>query len=284
MLTAGSLTPLPSFAANGLIGASLVGAALVGIPVACAIARDGYKKTKIAVETRDLEGVAHQGMWCGMGVSYAGLSGLLGAAGIYSLQGKVAPAFITPAITAGGGAMYGLLLVYGLHGLTKVTKFKSKLNQLEGREALQWLNQQIALTPQEMTIAPEAREKLLQKKWNQFVLRTDAACLAKVKEKLPALLENNDPIAANELIQGVKKACFKQQVKYILLLALAVIGIAASVCVLVLSGPASPLLFAIGALLWFTVDSSKFHNYLGEKFWTWIGQEPQVLLPQPIQR
>ncbi len=280
--TVGSFRALP-LAANTFVAASSVAAGVLGVPIGLAIARDSCSKIKQSVQVGNGEGVLHHGLWCGVGAGYAGLSGVLGINGVYTLLGKTSPAYITPAFAYGGVGMYGALLCYGAHGLWHTETFNSELRKRSSQEALNWLNEQIHLNPTEISqcTTDDEKNRLRQKKLDRFALRTDNSCLTLVEKKLPALLDQFDPERADELIQEVVKACFKQRVKYIFLLVLALIGLAASLCVVITSGPASPLLFAISALGWFTVDSSKIHTYLGEKFWNW--QEKKALQKEAAQ-
>lgn len=121
--------------------------------------------------------------------------------------------------------------------------------------------------------------RLLTKKFKQLELRVGSSCAADVLNQLPDLLQNFDDAKATDLLKKVEKSCFKEKVKYFLFIVLGVIGLAASLCIILTTGPASPFLFAVGALLWFSVDSSKFHEYLGEKCWVWLGEKR----PEPLQ-
>ncbi len=277
--TAAALTPLP-FAATAFVAASAAAGGFVGIPVGLAVVRDGAKKVKAAANCGDLEGVVHNGLWTGVGATYAGLSSILATEGVMILKGATPPAALGPAFSGLGVAMYGGILAYGAHGLWKASQFHSQLKAVvkEGGDwsALNWLKDQVALIDDEKK-QPNSAE-ILQRKWNRFELRTSAACAALVREKLPKLLAEFDPVEARALIKEVEKAAFKQKVKYIILIAIAILGIVASVCVVALTGPASPLLFAIGALIWFAVDSSRLHNYVGEKCWNWTAKKEPCLL------
>lgn len=270
--TAGAYTALPAVA-NTLVGVSSVAAGVFGIPIGLKVAIDGYQKMKTAVQNRDLEGVVQNGLWCGVGGGYAGLSGLLGVNGVYSLQGAAAPAIIGPAFGYGGVGMYGALLGYGAYGLWQAKKFdsefQSRREEAGDQGALDWLNAQVSLNDEELE--GEDQESLLRKKWEKFERRTSKDCVQLVREKLPGLLEHFNPVEARELLEAVDMACFKKRVQYIIFIVLALLGIAASLCVVLTTGPVSPLLFAIGAVTWLTVDSSRLHNYLGDKFWIWFG-------------
>lgn len=274
--TVSALTPL---AATAFVAASATVGGALGIPIGLAIVRDGCKKIKAAAQVGDIEGVVQQGLWVGGGATYAGLSSLLVTEGAMTLQGAAVPAAITPAFGFLGLSLYGCLLAYGAHGLLKTAQFHSDLKSVLKKEgdagALQWLSDQVSLNEDEAQDPDKA--KILQRKWNRFELRTNPQCAALVREKLPKLMKHYDPVEARELIRTVEKATFKEKVKHILLIVISILGIAASLCVLFLTGPAAPLLFAIGALVWLTVDNSRLHNYIGEKCWSWYSKkEPEL--------
>lgn len=289
--TASSFTALPA-CANAFIGVSAAAGGILGVPVGLSIARDGYKGVKAAVQCRDLEGVFHKGLWGSVGANFAGLSGILAAEGIMSLQGSAIPAAIAPAFAGLGFGLYGSLLGYGAYGYWRAAEFQKELKMVvrnEGDwEALQFLSRQIDLTESELNEVRRSknpgREKarLLQKKWNRFELRTNARCASVVRERLPALMQNFDPVQVRELLVEVEKAAFQSKVKHILLIVLAILGIGASIFVIVAMGPASPLLFAVGALIWFTVDSSGLNNCIAETCWAWRQKKDQLLLDSHV--
>lgn len=241
---ASAITTLP--AAVGLfVAGSAAAGGILGVPIGFAVACDGIRKARRAAAESDWEGVAHNAVWTGVGAGYAGLSSILGTAGIMTLAHKAVPQAINTAFGGLGVGFYGLLLGYGAYGLWKSRQFNGELNQAkEGGRAAEWIVEQ-AVKP-------------------GFDLRVGAAAGKLVRERLIA----GGPID-DALVLEVEKGCFKESVKHILLVVLALLGIAASLCVLFLAGPASPLLFAISAIIWVGVDSSSVHEYLGEKFWSW---------------
>lgn len=274
-----SISPLPIVAGSFISASSLIGGAL-GIPIGLAAARDGFVKGKAALACNDTEGVALNALWGSFAAAYAGISGLLATDGIMGLTGSGLPASMTPVFGGLGIGMNAGLLAYSTYGLSKTSQFNKEMKAVlekEGeRGVLNWLNGQLTLTRGELddirrTSKDPDREiaKLLQKKWNAFEFRTNAACGNLVREKLPGLLEKFDLEGAKALIEVVKKANFMSRVKHVCFLAIAVISIAAFICLLVVSGPASPLLFALGAVTWLAVDSSRLHKYIGEKCWNW---------------
>jgi len=278
--TAGALTTLPA-GAIAFVGASAAAGGIVGVPVGLSVARDGFKKAKVAAKCRDLEGIAHNGLWSNIGLTYAGLSSLLATEGVMVLKGVTPPPAITPAFAYLGFALYGSILAYSSYGLYQAASFKSDLKSRvknEGdRGALRWLSEQVSLSPEELKKSEEEQAKILQRKWNRFELRTDSSCGALVREKIPALMKDFNPVQARALIVEVEKSAFKQKVKHISLIVIALLGLAACVFILVAMGPASPLLFAVGAVTWFAVDSSKLYNYIGEKLWN-FKKEPVLEL------
>ncbi len=277
--TAAALTPLP-FAATAFVAGSAAAGGIIGVPVGLAVAQDGVKKVRAAAACGDLEGVVHNGLWASAGANYAALSSVLATEGVMILKGAAPPAALTPSFVGFGLALYGGVLAYGAYGLWKSSQFHSQLKTAvkEGGNlgALRWLSAQVSLSEEENH--PDAA-KILQRKWSRLELRMGAACSALVREKLSKLMEQFNPVSARELILAVEKAVFKQKVKHIILIAVSILGILASVFVVVLTGPASPLLFAVGALLWFAVDSSRLHNYIGETSWSWYSKkEPCPIL------
>lgn len=260
--TASAIRPMPGFTGLFVAGSAAAGG-IVGIPLGLSIVRDGYKKAKESIRVRDWEGALHKSSWSAIGLGYAGLSSMLAVDGIMKLKGKAPPATLNTAFGAAGIGFYSALLGYSSYGLYQTVKFQKelKLAQSQGR-ALDWLKSELTLSKEESS-QPHA-ESLLQKKWRQFEFRTNAKCSALIREKLPHL-ENE--AQAREWIVEVEKANFKESLKYLILVILALLGIAASVCVLLFAGFSSPLLFAIGSVVWLGIDSSSLHEYLGEKCW-----------------
>lgn len=244
-----ALKTLPAAVALFIAASQAVGG-VVGVPIGFAVALDGIRKAKRAAEVSDWEGVAHNTAWACVGAGYTGLSAILATSGIMTLANKAAPAIFNTAFGGLGIGFYGLLAGYGAYGLWKSRQFKGELNQakLEGRAA-EWIQEQAASPGFELRVGSAAGK----------LVRDRLAAGGKVDEAL---------------IFEVEKGCFKESVKHILLFALGLLGIAASLCVLFFAGPLSPLLFAISAVIWIGVDSSSLHDYLGEKFWSWTLPAP----------
>ncbi|MBX7065810.1 MAG: hypothetical protein K1X28_01135 [Parachlamydiales bacterium] len=250
---------LPAAAATFVAASSAVGG-VIGVPVGLSIVRDGLKSAKAAADVSDWEGTACKTAWAGIGAGYAGLSSLLATSGIMTLANRTVPTSIGTAFGGLGVGFYGMLLGYGAYGLWQTSKFRRELKRaLEEGRAEEWIKEQVTLNETEQKLPEEEQKTLLQKKWNQFELRTSSSCGKLVRD---SILEGR----AIDVLE-VEKASYKETIKHIFFIVLALLGIAASLCVLFLTGPVSPILFAVSAVLWVGVDSSGIYDYLGEKFW-----------------
>ncbi len=279
----------------GIVNESAAIGGILGVPNGLSWARDALIKTDAAAECGHIEGVFHHSLSAVSGLSYAGVSGLLASEGIMGLENASILAGITTAFLGLGFAMYGALTIGGAHGLIKSRTFGNALNEQKVKgelETLKWLNSQISLDPAEIEeiekTAKDPEKEITQrllKKWSVFELRTNSECAKMVREKVPALLEKFDLEEAQKLIEEVEKANYMQQVKQALFVIISLFGLAAFVAMMVVSGPVSPILFALGALIWLTLDSSKLHNYVGEKCWSWhLGKkEPKPPCQIPLK-
>jgi hypothetical protein len=246
-------------AAMTAISAAALTGGLLGLPIGLSLFYGSCKDMSASIACKDREGIVQNGLMGTTVFGYAAISGVLAANGIMGLAHIAAPAAMGGIIGGIGLGMYVPMLGFAINGLIQTKSFANQLDKKKDpHEALKWLAHEIGL---------DATGKTREKKMRQFQRRTDSDCAQFVAETLPALLKKFDPEKAKTLIGRVKKANFKQQVKYGLFTAIALLGIAAFVLMLVLSGPASSILFAVGAALWLTVDSSKLHNWIGEKCW-----------------
>ncbi len=267
--TVSAFRPVPTFFSTTLVGASASLGGVVGVPLGLSIVRDGFLKAKHAFKWGDVEGAVHKSLWGAAGAGYAGASGVLAADGILTLANQSIPAAINPAFAGLGLVLYGSLLVHGAYGYIQTAKFgrelQRALNSGGDLAAIDFLKSQILLSKEEIAKYPEKEwGRLLQKKWNQFELRTNANVAALARQ---TLLFETDPKLLHELIIEVQKANHKEKVKHILFIVLALLGIAASIFVILSTGPISPIFFAIGAVLWLAIDSSALHNWVGDYSW-----------------
>jgi len=194
------------------------------------------------------------------------------------------------AITGAGLAMYGLIGLSSGYGLAAASSFRSDLSGIlqDGKNprrlsaALLWLASQVR---------EGKTDAEFQTKWDRFAFRTSEAAGRLVREQVtPELLKRIDAGDLQAIEQGkqiaqeVKRANAKQLLKQAILIAIAAIGIAAFVCGLVLSGPFSPILFAVGALLWIAIDSSKAQEKLGDRLFGKSEISPPEKTPVHIDR
>lgn len=243
-----AVIPIVAAMANG---SAVLGGAL-GVPIGLAIVRDSYLKGKEAYQCNDKEGMALSALGVTIGSSFTAVSGLLGAEGIMGLAGATVPYAFAPAMGGLGIGMYVAIGAQGVYGLVQTRSFAQKLK--EQKNKFRWLKEQY------------------KKDKNAFAFRTSPACAEKMSQfsKYPTVQQTR------ELIEEVEKANFKQQVKYAFFILVTLLGIAAFVAFLITTGPIAPALFAIGALGWLCIDSSRLHNFIGEKCWTWHRGDKQL--------
>ncbi len=256
---------------SGVSALAIAGGAL-GVAAGLSIIKNAGLKLATTLQNGDWEGgFSHFSLGL-VGVSYGTVSGSMVVSNAAALAGAAATAAAASlSITAAGFAMYGIIGIWSGYGLAINHAFRSQLEErLQGGDdaahlhaALSWLGSLIKGT---------WSKGLLQKKWDQFATRTSEAACRLVRERVTGeflkRLEANDPAAIQEakfIVREVKRANAKQLVKNYLLMAIALFGIAAFVCGLLLAAsPLAPLLFALGAVLWIGFDSCKAHEKLGD--------------------
>lgn len=280
--SAAVVTTLPSRAMTAISLGTVVGGA-AGIPLGALIAREGVKKVCRAVQLGDQEGALHKSLWAATGVTYVGLSSVLTVDGAYMLLGKTSPSLINPLFAYGGVALYGAILAYGAYGYAKADQFEKRLCEAykEGK-GLDWLKNEFFLTESErqaVEALPEsergtAEQKALQRKWNRLELRIGSQTVSKLLQSL----KSGEPLDEKAFVYAALKGAFKEKVKNFLFVFISILGVLSCVFVVKAFGMASPLLFAIGALLWFTLDSSRLHNAIGNGLWKFKEKELQELL------
>ena len=271
-----AISSIPAVAA--LTSGSAVLGGFLGVPVGLYFTRIGALQGRAAVLCKDVEGAGHSALLGTVGLSYAGISGVLSAYGIMGLQGAAAPASLIGSLGGLGIVMQTALTFYGAHGLYKTHEFGQELQKHidDKGDALAWLADQLVVTDDEAKeLSPEQIGELLKKKWNQFELRVGTDCAKMVRDNI--FLKKRQPVDFENMIQAVVKANFKQQVRYALLLFIGLLGLAAFAAFMVVTGPLSPILFAVGSAFWLLIDSSKVHNYVAEKCWNWHSEgKPRV--------
>jgi hypothetical protein len=197
------------------------------------------------------------------------------------LEGAAASASMIAAFGGFGIAMSAAVLARGGYGLRVCKSFQDEmdLRQEQGDlKVLEWLGSQIYMTQSEIhSMGTEDLEKALQKKRNVLTLRIGATVTHEIYEELGPLLSGQfDSDKATLLIEKIKEGCFKERIKNISLIAIGVIGFVGFICLMTFAGPVTSLLFAIGAIAWMTLDSSKLNKFIGEKCWALHSKEKRV--------
>jgi hypothetical protein len=261
-------TPVASACALA-INVSLLGAGILGLPIGLSGTRDNFLLGKFALKNKDYEGAGHHALTGTAFATYGGVSGVVGAMGIMALKGKTITNPLTHAVPGLCVPLYAALGAMGTYGLYQSRAFGKELKGIKGYEKkFEWIVKQLTLTDEELK--GKNRELALQKKWGAFERRTSVACARNVRQ---ALLQGEvKPNLQKILVKEVEKANFMAQVKYGLFVLIALVGLAASI-VLIMNPfglafvTASCLLFAICSATWLTVDSVGFHQFIGERLW-----------------
>lgn len=231
------------------------------------------KKGKQAFNCKDAEGVIHNGLRSLSAFCYAGVSSILTANGIMGLMSKAVPATLGTAFIGFGFGLYVPLLLFGVNGLKKGHDFCSDLEKIEKTgtiATLNWIKNQITLSVNESQLPQQEKEKLLKKKQNEFSLRTSEECLKTILQKIEHKSINDLQYEEQlNIIETVKKANFKQKVRYRIVTIISLIGLATFLSILFTAGITTPILFALGFLFWLSLDASRLHNKIGDKFWDW---------------
>ncbi len=271
--TVGSVSRLPAAASVFVGGSSVLGGTL-GVPIGLSAIRDSMIKGKAAYDNGDTSGAFQNALWGMAGAGYAGLSSVLVTDGVMSLSGVPFSATLVPAFSGLGLMMSGAILAHSGYGLSETTQFKHALKKAREkggeRGALEFLNGEISLSPKEIADKSDSEiGKALQKKWGALERKVGVICASKIRESVPSLLQSFNLEKIRNFLFEVDKANFKERIKYGILFAIGLIGAFAFFGLLLTTGPFSPILFVIGAALWLLVDSSKLHDFVGEKCWAW---------------
>ncbi len=279
--------------ASGVAGMTVAGGAMAVVQGGL-IVRKSLKTAKLAYEHGDAEGMGQAALMGTSGLSYSTVGAGMVVNGSATLAGKTALAAAAgTAITVAGIAMDGLLAIYAAYGWKVTRQFRVELKEILNekrepdeaerlREALAWVHEQVSLSDWEiMEIRQTAEEpekeilKRQQKKWDQFERRVGVEASAAIRHHLPSFEALQEGLAvgdaasiekARDIVLEVEKGNYKERVKYKLFFLIAVIGLIGFALALAFP-PLAPVAFAIGALVWLTVDSTKIHGYVTEKCW-----------------
>ncbi|MES2274144.1 MAG: hypothetical protein V4487_08120 [Chlamydiota bacterium] len=253
-----------------------------------------------AFDRGDVEGVCKNALFATFGASYAtaGVGFTLDA--VAGFMKATSATSIWPA--AGLVVVYGVIVMSAVQsidatwGLGITFNFERNLKKRVNDEkepeeskrlknALKWVQDQVSLsdseilkiisqTPNLLDVRKKVAKKL-QGKWDQFERRTSRSCGKLVHETLHEVLrslETGEPdalVKGRSLIEEIKKANYQERVAYTISLVIAVLLFIAGICAIAFLGPAAlvPILFAIGAMLWVTLDNGKVNSWVSEVYW-----------------
>jgi|GEM_PF-1739563 len=252
----------------GAVGGVAIAGGVMGVAGGLNAMRNAGIRLSKDYETGNWEGGAVNSLSLFSGAGYGTVSGSMVVANAATFAGAAGTAAAAgSAITVAGLAMYGLIGIAAGYGIGANLAFRSRIDRFGAEDGKQLAQTVLWLAGQVRAEDPSK----LEKKWNRFAYRSSESACRFVREKatpeLIARLEQNEPSAiaeAKEIIREVKRENAKQLIKHTVMKLIALVGIAAFVCgIIYATGPFAPLLFALGAILWLLVDSSKVHEALG---------------------
>ncbi len=280
------------------MGTAVAGSAMAGgimaVGSGAMLTFKGGKGILNAYRHGDSEGAVHSSLFMTSGAAYSTVGGGMIASAAGTLKGTAAAvATGTTVFLTGGFVMNGALAIYAGIGWHITNEFRENLksflqnpNEAERyRDALAWIHDQVTVSPYEAAEITaqskdeeEANKKIAKKadeKWDQFQRRTNEKCAHMVRQHLidfDAISKgvkagDGDALKrAQEIVYEVEKANYKERVKYKLFMLIAIISLIGC-AIAILFPPAAPFIFAIGSLVWLTVDSKDLCDWIGEKQW-----------------
>jgi hypothetical protein len=273
IFTAAKISPnamgLTGSAAQIASGSTAVAGGM-GLFIATVMVYNGIENLRKAAKEGDKLAMAAESFYIASGATFGGLSGVFGAGGIMSLQGIAVPAAMGAATTGLGLAMYGSIAVSSTIGLVACQRFSDKLNGFFKSGKMKGIDQ--AFEHIYNYITDKGKE-------NSFKFRTSESCF----EDLTKIVEGRsiEKFSLEEKITVINKvveANYKKKVMHVLLILVSLLGIATFIASMLLAGPVSPILFAVGAALWLVIDSSTIQSAVADKFWKWHGSSGAVSL------
>lgn len=235
-------------------GASAIAGGSFGVLVSLKIIRDRILKIMADIQKGNFEGVFEHGMDLAMGTSYGGVSGSMIASNAAAFAGAAGIAATAGLVISGLGlAMQTFIATRSIYGVAVNVKFRSKIDDVN------YLTERVT-----------GLTKDLNRKWDQFAFRSSEACSVRMRDYViqKNLGVDDETLKTNAeiIIREVNKANKKQLLIHSLLITIAVLSATAFICGLIFAGPFAPLLFVVGAALWFTLDSNDVREKIGNVF------------------
>lgn len=255
-----------SQAANNMmkvVNAGVLAGGVLGVIIGPALVFEAARDFKKAWDRNDLKEGVSQAEKAGVGASYGviGSGMVVGQSAAYAslpATGAVAAAGTTM-FTVGAFAMYAFVLISAIRKIGMNIAFRKELDKQDDVSArVAWLNSQVGSNEE----GASAEEK---NKWHAFVAIVGEKCAKFVKEN-SSKADLTDGQKAH-IVKEVLRASNKQFLMQGIRVAIAILGFAAVILGILLTGPFAPIvvaiLFALGAILWLIMDSSVVNEKVG---------------------
>ncbi len=245
-----------------VVSAGVLAGGVLGVIIGPALVFEAVRDSRKAWERNDLKEGISQAEKAGVGASYSVVGGgmIVGQSAAYAslpATGAVAAAGTTM-FTVGAFAMYAIVLISAIRKIGMNIAFRKELDAQDGASAqVAWLSQQVGSNES----GASAED---QNKWNAFVAIVGEKCASFVKDSAnKKLTESQNAHIVKEVRRASNKHFFMQGIR----VAIAILGFAAVILGILLTGPFAPIvvaiLFALGAMLWLVMDSSVVNERVG---------------------
>lgn len=244
------------------VNASVLVGGVLGVIIGPALVFEAVRDSGKAWERKDLKEGISQAEKAGVGASYGviGAGMVVGQSAAYAslpATGAVAAAGTTM-FTVGAFAMYSIVLISAIRKIGMNIAFRKELDaQADLSTQVNWLKDQVGSNE----LGASAEE---QNKWHAFVAIVGEKCASFVKDNANKKLTDNEKA---HIVKEVRRASNKQFFMQGIRVAIAILGFAAVILGILLTGPFAPIvvaiLFALGAMLWLVMDSSVVNERVG---------------------
>ena len=288
------LTDGNSLLRNGLVGLAVVTSGclfvLLSLLISSAawvytgerVSGEYFQKLKEEYKVKDREGVSLSGLNMGTGLGLVGM----GIATFLEITGKVVAKFGgSSGLNVGAAGTASLWAGFITFGCLAVASFYETAMNLVFAKKVQHISDDGKVVEIMKRMASEVKggdAAALEKKWNRFARRTDQvvcekarmlldeAFLRELESELQTRVLPADQIAmrmARQFLMDAKIANGRKLIVSSIFLIISILGLGTSIVGMYVSSPWIPALFwALGAIFWFFVDSSKLQGWIGDKF------------------
>lgn len=244
-----------------VVSAGVLAGGVLGVIIGPALVFEAVRDSRKAWERNDLKEGISQAEKAGVGASYSvvGAGMVVGQSAAYAslpATGAVAAAGTTM-FTVGAFAMYAIVLISAIRKIGMNIAFRKELDAPTDVSAqVAWLSEQVG--------NKDSQSIEEQNKWHAFVAIVGEKCASFVKDNANKdLTESQNAHIVKEVRRASNKHFFMQGIR----VAIAILGFAAVILGILLTGPFAPIvvaiLFALGAMLWIVMDSSVVNEQVG---------------------